>query len=967
METSASLLTSTSFSANWNASVGVTGYYLDVATDNGFTSFVATFNNKDVSNVTTYSVSGLSGGNTYYYRVKAYNGSGASVNSGTITTITLPSSPVATAASAFAETSFSANWNSVTGATGYRLDISTDSGFGAGSFVTNFNDKDVSGVTTYSITGLTGGTSYFYRVRAYNVNGTSANSNSITALTIPIVPTATAATLVVETSFSANWNSVTGATKYYLDVSTSSGFGVGTFVAGYQDLDVSNVTTYSITSLTANTNYYYRVRAYNPSGTSGSSNTITILTAPLAPVASASTSSAETSFNANWNSSAGASGYILDVSTDVGFGAGTFETDYENKDVGNVTTFSVTGITSGTTHYFRVRAYNGIGISSSSGSIKVLGVPHANGATAVAITSFTANWDAVPGVTGYRLDVSTDIGFGAGSIVAGYQNKDVGNVTVYSVSGLIPDHGYYFRVRSYDLIENSGNSNVIIVKNVPPVLSDLEGNMMQYVEGEGLGKITDNITVLDFDNANLENAVVQISNNYKNNEDKLIFTNANGISGNWNSLTGTLTLSGSSALANYENALRSVSYSNSSNNPDVSVRTITFYVNDGINNSNSLSRDVSIRSVNTPPQISGIETNSILYKIKQSSYAVTDSILVTDVDNNYGESAVVSISGNYKLGEDSLIYKGGGDIKGVWDAGTGSLILNGHSSIGNYAWALRNVFYINNSIIPNAVQRTISITYDDGIDKSNILFRSIDIAAGNIPPEISQIEQSQLKYTQTSLPMTVSDSLVISDSDDMYLQSIEVRIEDGFISGEDVLVYDCPFSIKGLYNWGTGVLSLSGKAAVKTYENILRSVKYKNVKGMGSTQSTKKIIFSAMDGVEKSNSAARLIFVEGNITDVREINNGIPKTFALFQNYPNPFNPTSVIRFAVPKQSRVLIIIYDPLGREIEKLVDEEKSPGYYEVTFKAESVRGGLTSGLYIYTLRAGDYSQSKKMLLIK
>ena len=86
--TAATAITTTSFSANWNASAGATGYYLDVATDAGFTVFVAGFNSLNVNNVLTYNVTGLTCNTTYYYRVRAYNACGTSPNSNTITITT---------------------------------------------------------------------------------------------------------------------------------------------------------------------------------------------------------------------------------------------------------------------------------------------------------------------------------------------------------------------------------------------------------------------------------------------------------------------------------------------------------------------------------------------------------------------------------------------------------------------------------------------------------------------------------------------------------------------------------------------------------------------------------------------------------------------------------------------------------------------------------------------------------------
>ncbi len=92
-------------------------------------------------------------------------------------------------------------------------------------------------------------------------------------------------------------------------------------------------------------------------------------------------------------------------------------------------------------------------------------------------------------------------------------------------------------------------------------------------------------------------------------------------------------------------------------------------------------------------------------------------------------------------------------------------------------------------------------------------------------------------------------------------------------------------------------------------------------------------------------------------------NNKIPTGYELLQNYPNPFNPTTTINYQLPENGFVTIKVYDMLGKEIATLVNGNKTAGYHNVTFDA----GRLTSGIYFYTIRSGDYFQVKKMLLIK
>ena len=448
----ASAVTQTSFTANWGSVTGATGYRLDVSTASDFSSFVGSFNDFAVAG-TSQSVGSLSSGITYYYRVRAENGAGASDNSGTISTVTIPADPTATAASSIAATSFTANWGAVTGATGYRLDVATTNTFTTGTFVTGFNDLAITG-TSRSVTGLTAGTTYYYRLRAEDASGVSGNSNTITTVTIPGAPAATAASGFTTTSFTANWGGVTGAANYRLDVATDNGF--STYVTGFQDLSVVG-TSQSVTGLTAGTSYFYRVRAQNASGTSGNSNTITTATLPSAPVASAATSVATTSFTANWGSVTGATGYRLDVSAD---NFSTFVSGFNNLAVAG-TSQSVTGLAGGLTYSYRVRAENASGVSANSNVINQLTIPAAPtaiAATSVTGTSFTANWGSATGATGYRLDVSTDNGFG--SFVSGYQNLSVAGIS-QSVTGLTAGLTYYYRVRAENASGTSANSNTI--------------------------------------------------------------------------------------------------------------------------------------------------------------------------------------------------------------------------------------------------------------------------------------------------------------------------------------------------------------------------------------------------------------------------------------------------------------------------------------------------------------------------
>jgi hypothetical protein len=98
-------------------------------------------------------------------------------------------------------------------------------------------------------------------------------------------------------------------------------------------------------------------------------------------------------------------------------------------------------------------------------------------------------------------------------------------------------------------------------------------------------------------------------------------------------------------------------------------------------------------------------------------------------------------------------------------------------------------------------------------------------------------------------------------------------------------------------------------------------------------------------------------------TSVELTNKTIPDGFALEQNYPNPFNPKTAISFQLPAVSQTSLIVYDLLGREVATLVNKELEPGSYRVTFDAS----GLASGMYLYRITAGPFTDARKLLVVK
>lgn len=113
------------------------------------------------------------------------------------------------------------------------------------------------------------------------------------------------------------------------------------------------------------------------------------------------------------------------------------------------------------------------------------------------------------------------------------------------------------------------------------------------------------------------------------------------------------------------------------------------------------------------------------------------------------------------------------------------------------------------------------------------------------------------------------------------------------------------------------------------------------------------------------NSASNFVILtaEQTATDVEQTKSALPLNYALEQNYPNPFNPSTLISYEIPKAGQVTLKVYDVLGKKVAELINENQNPGKYSIRFNAEN----LPSGIYIYELRANDFTQSRKMTLLK
>ncbi len=137
--------------------------------------------------------------------------------------------------------------------------------------------------------------------------------------------------------------------------------------------------------------------------------------------------------------------------------------------------------------------------------------------------------------------------------------------------------------------------------NDAPVLTNVDN--LNYTANGELSVFDNDLSLTDVDSPNLQSAKVQITSNFNSSEDVLSFTDQNGITGSWDASTGTLTLTGAASVADYEAALESVSYQNTATSRDTSVRSVSFTVNDGVENSTAVNATITVSEYNAPAEI----------------------------------------------------------------------------------------------------------------------------------------------------------------------------------------------------------------------------------------------------------------------------------------------------------------------------------------------------------------------------
>ena len=436
------LANGTGLSVNWGAITGETGVKLERLSGTAFVAVGTTL----AADVVTSAVTGLTAGTAYTFRIKSVNAVGDSEASEIVETMTRPAQVTGLTATAASSTRINLAWANVLGEDGYNIERSADAGDTWDSIGLVAAD-----VVALSVGGMTASTSYQFRVSATNDAGASILSAVATRGTLISAPSgfdlSVDAGAVTGTTIKLDWTDGSGETGYKVERLVGTAWTqVGTTTA-------ADIATLTATTLTAGTDYVFRLRAANAAGDSAPSARVSLTTLVAAPTLTATTFS-NRQINLAWTNVAGESRYVVERSPD-GVAWTAFNVPAEQL------TYSMRSLAPNTEYQVRVRGVNGSGAGTNSAIATrrtLLNAP--SGLTGVGSTTNTTvnvSWVDGAGETAYKVERLN------GAVWALVGSATAADVVTLPVTGLTAGTSNQFRLRSVNAAGDSAPSPTITV------------------------------------------------------------------------------------------------------------------------------------------------------------------------------------------------------------------------------------------------------------------------------------------------------------------------------------------------------------------------------------------------------------------------------------------------------------------------------------------------------------------------
>jgi hypothetical protein len=421
--------------------------------------------------------------------------------------------------------------------------------------------------------------------------------------------------------------------------------------------------------------------------------------------------------------------------------------------------------------------------------------------------------------------------------------------------------GQHFIVDTFD--DSPATPSPTPVTSTPLLFSQTVTAM--HVEQASPTNLFPEVLIQDEDSIQLQGARVTLQ--LPSIEDKLnISKHVESIQVTWDQSEGRLSLNGNASVAEYQDALRHVAYTNLASYPSERTRTIITTVTDGVWVSSSLRTWVFVRRNNERPVLQNVQ-KSARYVEKDTAVAFLLPIVsIYDQENMsspFMQSADITIAEHFEQGSDELYMvndKLPTSVQTKWDAAAGVLSLSGVALTSEYEMLLKQIAFKSLSDNPSVAFRMISVTISDGQDYSPVEMVRVRVIATNDKPSIATAEPSA--YIGGSHDLKVFSNLTIYDPDTVNLTSARIKITQGYELGGDRLSVMIANGCVLTQSSSKLELLISGSASLAAYQSMLRSVGFSSSKDEHSISDTQRTVTVEVDdGSGYSTSNIARVFV----------------------------------------------------------------------------------------------------------
>jgi titin len=938
------------------------------------------------TNIATFADTGLSASTQYFYRVRASNIGGQSPYSNETNATTNPGPPNAPSgltATPVNQTRIALVWtDNANNEAGFKIERKT----GAGAFAQV--GAASANATSFADTGLVANTEYIYRVRSSNVTANSAYTNEATAKTFPVPPAAPAgltAGPLVNLQINLAWQDKSANEDSFRVERKQGAAGAFAVVATLP----KNATSYTDGNLNPVTQYFYRVRAMNLGGNSGYTNeaaATTLVSPPLAPSNLTGTTAGQTQINLAWqDNSNNEDGFKIERKPN----GGEF-TEIASM-AANVKNYQDNGLSQDIEYVYRVRAFNAGGNSGYSSEVTAITLPNPPKtpvnlkATPATNKRINLAWvDSSKNEAGFKVERKK----GAAGTYA--QIASIGaNVTSYADTTLLAATQYFYRVRAFNIGGNSGYSleaNGTTLPNPPKKPANLTATAVSNKR----------INLAWADSSTNENGfrierkkgagtyaqIAQVNANVKSYADTTLTANSA-----YSYRVRAFNAGGNSL---YSNEVTTTTLPNPPKAPAklaataVSKTRINLAWADSSNDETGFRIERKTGAAGTYAQVGSVNANVKAFAdtnlVGGTQYFYRVRAFNTGGNSGYSNEANAKTFPNAPAAPTALAatVAGGDQVTIAWQDNSndedGFKVESKLGAEGTYTQVATVGPNVTNY---ESTDLTEGVTYFYRVRAFNVGGNSAySNEAGAIPSS-----GTNFALNKTANASSTDSSSAVSLGND---GNAVTFWRSGFVNSASA---QQTYQVQLHQSLAITI----GRVVVKWYQTYYANeydIQVSNDASNWTTvhtnpavvTGTQEIIFAATPAkyvrlVTKKNNKSNYRIAEFEVYGATIAKSAgetpqsgtseavIPESLVLEQNYPNPFNPSTTISFALPEGMHVTLKVINVAGQEVAALVDGYQERGIHRVTFNGRK----LPSGVYYAVMKAGETTQTKRMVLAK